>query len=246
MTEEKAVEQHSLTRSVLLHLLPGFLIGAGYFALTPLLRTFGYPSIMALMCSLVLILLPFELGYLLYQAKKKNGSFSLRGVVLYRNPIPTWQYFVWVPALFVVMGLIFTLMKPVDAFLQGNLLAWLPGLESGLEGGFSQGALIQTYVLVAVFGAVLAPLVEELYFRGYLLPRMAYAGKWSPLLHSLLFGLYHFWTPWMFVTRTLGMLPLVFAVQRRNLNIGIIVHILVNFLDVITGVVFIIGMSQIA
>jgi membrane protease YdiL (CAAX protease family) len=181
----------------------------------------------------------------LYQAKKKNGSFSLRGVVLYRNPIPTWQYFVWVPALFVVMGLIFTLMKPVDAFLQDNLLAWIPTLESGLQSGYSQGALILTYAMLAVFGAVLAPLVEELYFRGYLLPRMGFAGKWAPLLHSLLFGLYHFWTPWMFVTRTLGMLPLIYAVRRRNLNIAIIVHILVNFVDVVAGVGFIIAMSQI-
>jgi hypothetical protein len=63
MTEDKTVEQHSLARSILLHLLPGFLIGAGSFALIPLLRSFGYPSIMALMCSLALILLPFELGY---------------------------------------------------------------------------------------------------------------------------------------------------------------------------------------
>lgn len=245
MTENNAVEQHSIGRSILLHLLPGFLGGAGYFALTPVLRSFGYPSVLALMCSLLLVLIPFELGWLLVQAKKKNGSFSLRGVVLYRNPIPAWQYFVWVPALIVLMGIIFTLMKPVDAFLQVKVFAWMPAMQNGLEGGFSQSALILTYILWAVFGALLGPWVEELYFRGYLLPRMGYAGKWAPLLHSFLFGLYHLWTPWMFVTRTLAMLPLIYTVRRRNLNLAIIVHILVNFLDVVTGVAFIIGMSQI-
>ena len=245
MLENNAVEQHSIARSIFLHLSPGILIGAGYFALTPVLRSLGYPSIMALLCSLVLILIPFELGYLLLQAKKKNGSFSLRGVVMYRNPIPTWQYFVWVPVVFVVMGIIFTLMKPVDAFLQGTLFAWMPAMESGLQNGYSQGALILTYAMLAVFGAVLAPWVEELYFRGYLLPRMGFAGKWAPLLHSFLFGLYHVWTPWMFVTRTLGMLPLVYAVRRRNLNIAIIAHILVNLVDVVSGVVFIMAMSHI-
>jgi hypothetical protein len=67
-----------------------------------------------------------------------------------------------------------------------------------------------------------------------------------PLLHSLLFAFYHIWTPWMFVTRTLGMLPLVFAVQRRNLNLSIIVHILTNSLDVFAAFGFILGMSSIA
>ena len=87
------------------------------------------------------------------------------------------------------------------------------------------------------------PIVEELYFRGYLLPRMGYAGRWAPLLHSFLFGLYHIWTPWMFLTRTLGMLPLVYAVRWRNLNLAIIVHVLVNMLDVFTAIAFITQMS---
>ena len=246
MNQNDSVEQHSLGQSVLLHLLPGFLIGGGYFALLPFLRQWGFPSMMALMCALVVILLPVELGYLLYEGKKKNGRFSLRGVVLYRASIPTWQYFLWVPVLFVLLGIIFTPMKPVDAFLQQKLFAWVPVLESGLQAGYSRGALIGTYVMAAIFGTVIGPTVEELYFRGYLLPRMGYAGKWAPLLHSFLFGLYHVWTPWMFLTRTLGMLPLVYAVRWRNLNLAIIVHILVNALDVIAAVSFIIGMSSIA
>ena len=101
-------------------------------------------------------------------------------------------------------------------------------------------------VSISVFGVVIAPTVEEFYFRGYLLPRMGYAGKWAPLLHTFLFGIYHVWTPWMFLTRTLGMLPLAYAVRWRNLNIGIITHILVNALDVITAISFIIGMSGIS
>jgi membrane protease YdiL (CAAX protease family) len=240
------VEQHSPVQSVLLHLLPGFLIGAGYFALLPLFRQWGYPSMMALMCAIVVLLVPVELGYLLYQGKKKNGRLSLHGVVLYRTPIPTWQYFVWVPVLFVLLGIIFTLMKPVDAFLQQKLFAWVPTLVSGLQAGYSKEALIVTYMMVAIFGAIVGPTVEEYYFRGYLLPRMGYAGKWAPLLHSLLFGLYHFWTPWMFVTRTLGMVPLVYAVQRRNLNLAIIVHILVNLIDVIAAVSFITAMGSVS
>jgi membrane protease YdiL (CAAX protease family) len=246
VNQTAAVEQHSPGQSILLHLLPGFLTGAGYFFFIPIFRQWGYPSMMALMCAVAVILIPAELGYLLYQGKKKNGRFSLSGVVFYRTSIPFQQYFIWVPVLVVVMGIIFMPMKPVDAFLQQKLFAWIPVLESGLEAGYSRSALIWTTIMLAIFGAVIAPIVEEFYFRGYLLPRMDYAGKLAPLLHTLLFGLYHMWTPWMFLTRTLGMLPITVAVQRKNLNLAIIVHILVNMLDVITAVVFILGMSSIA
>lgn len=238
------IEQHSLVRSVLLHLLPGFLTGAGYFVLLPYFRQWGYPSMMALMCAVTVILIPAELGYLLYQGKKKNGRFSLNGVISYRRPIPTLQYFIWVPVLIVLMGIIFTPMKPVDAFIQQKLFAWVPALESGLQAGYSRNALIATTALLAIFGAVIAPTAEEFYFRGYLLPRMGYAGKWAPLFHTFLFAVYHVWTPWMFLTRTLGMLPIAYAVRWKNLNLGIITHVFVNMLDVITAVSFIMGMGS--
>ncbi|MEN8173685.1 MAG: CPBP family intramembrane glutamic endopeptidase, partial [Chloroflexota bacterium] len=205
MNHNDSVEQHSIGQSVLLHLLPGILIGGCYFAMTPLFHRWGYPSMMALACAVFVVLVPVELGYLLYEGKKKNGRYSLQGVVLYRTSIPIWQYFLWALVVIVLMGIIFTLMKPVDTFLQQRLYYWVPVLESGLEAGYSQGALIGTYVMLAIFGAVVGPTVEELYFRGFLLPRMGYAGKWAPLLHSFLFGLYHVWSPWMFLTRTVGM-----------------------------------------
>jgi membrane protease YdiL (CAAX protease family) len=239
-----SLDQHSFGQSVLMHLLPGFLIGGCYLVLRPILSQWGYPSILALMGSIFLMLLPIELGWLMYEGKKRNGRFSLQGVVSYRVPIPIWQYLIWVPGLFVLLGLIFTLMKPVDTFVQQRFFAWLPTLEGGLETGYSQSVLIVTWVIVAIFGTVVGPTVEELYFRGYLLPRMGYAGKWAPSLHCFLFGLYHTWTPWMFLTRTLGMLPLVYAVRWRNLNLAIIVHILVNLVDVITAAAFIVGMSS--
>lgn len=244
MESDSSVEQHAAVWSVLLHLVPGVLIGLCYFGLAPVFHQWGLPSIAALMSTVALVLVPFELGYLLYQGRKRNGSFSLGGIVLYRTPIPTWQYFAWVPGLFIIIGVIFTLMKPVDAALQESLFAWIPLLESGLTAGYSRTALIWTYVTVAVFGVVVGPVVEEFYFRGFLLPRMEYAGKWAPILHSLLFAIYHFWTPWQFITRTLSMIPMVYVARRRNLYVTTIVHVLVNTLDVVTALSFIAAMGR--
>lgn len=243
MTTTIGNDQHNPGKSIFLHLLPGILIGGCYFAVRPILSRLGYPSILALMGAIILVLLPVELGWLLYEAKKKNNRLSLQGIVLYRNPIPIWQYFLWIPVLFIALGLIFTLMKPVDGYLREHIFSWLPAYDGGLQVGYSRNSLVLTWVMVAVFGMVTGPLVEELYFRGYLLPRMGFAGKWAPFLHSLLFGLYHIWTPWMFLTRTVGMLPLALATRWRNITLAIVVHILMNSIDVITAVVFIAGMS---
>ena len=187
---------------------------------------------------LVFVIIPFELGYLLYQGKQENGRFTLAGMISYREPIPIWQYIVWVLVVFVVIGMIFTVMKPVDTLLQENLFSWVPKLESGLDGGFAKPNLIVTYLFVAIFGVVLGPLTEELYFRGYLLPRMP-GGKLSVLWHSLFFAVYHVFTPWMMLTRTIGLLPLIYAVKKKNIYVGIIVHVLVNSIDAIMGFVFI-------
>ena len=88
---------------------------------------------------------------------------------------------------------------------------------------------------------MVGPIVEELYFRGYLLPRMK--GKFGPLVHSFLFAAYHIFTPWMIITRTIGLLPLIYVVKRKNIYVGIIVHILLNSIDVVTGIIFILKMT---
>jgi hypothetical protein len=63
------------------------------------------------------------------------------------------------------------------------------------------------------------------------------------VLHSFLFAVYHFFTPWMIITRTLGMLPLAFAVKRKNIWVSVIVHVLANALDLIAATAFIASMA---
>lgn len=245
MDDSTDFDQHSLTESVILHLLPGFIIGLAYFILRKPISLLGYPSIMALMISIAVALIPVELGYLIFQGHKKNRRVSFEGIVAYRKRIPFWNYPVFVPVLFVGIGIVFTILKPLDQIIRDTVFFWIPQMESGLQQGYEKANLIKTYAMVAVFGMILGPIVEELYFRGYLLPRMKWAGKYSPLIHSLLFALYHVFTPWMIVTRTIGMIPLAYAVKKKNLNISIIVHVLINSIDVIMGVLFIMGMGKI-
>ena len=235
------IEKHSTTQSVVLHLLPGILVGAFYFLARQPVANLGYPSIFALFLAFACVLIPVELGYLLYQGKKKTGRFTLQGIISYRNPIPWWQYFVWVSIIFVIVGAIMMLFKPVDSFLQKNLFFWMPDVNSGLDGYYSKSILIVTYSMSLIFNVFLAPMVEELYFRGYLLPRMK--GKFAILFHSFLFAAVHVFTPWMIIARTIGFLPIIFGTTKKNIYVGMIVHIMCNSMDLLTAIVFITKMT---
>jgi membrane protease YdiL (CAAX protease family) len=239
--KQNQIEKHSTAQSVILHLFPGILVGCFYLLIRQPVANMGYPSIVALLLAYAFILIPVELGYLLYKGKKKTGRFTLQGIISYRNAIPWWQYLVWVFVIFITVGVIFTLFKPFDAFLQEKLFFWIPEINYGLDGIYSRTTLIVTYSLFFIVGAVLVPLVEELYFRGYLLPRMT--GKYASLFHSFLFAAQHVLEPWMIITRTLGFLPILFGVKKKNIYVGIIVHILCNTVNVITAIAFIVKLT---
>jgi membrane protease YdiL (CAAX protease family) len=241
MTNHQSIKKHTILQSIILHLLPGILIGIFYFLIRHSLQKIGYPSIFALILAIIFVLIPVELGYLLIKGKQSTGRYTLDGLISYRASIPWWQSILWILIVLAMMGAIFTIMRPVDNLLMGKLFFWMPTLDSGLDGSYSKPVLILTYSIFVIFGVIVGPAVEELYFRGYLMPRIPV--KNSELFHSFLFAAYHVWTPWMFITRTIGMLPLIIAVKKKNIFIGIIAHILLNSLDVIVGFVFIISLA---
>ena len=226
------IQQHSIVQSTGLHLLPGVLILAFYIITAPLVRKLGFPSLFALSLAALVVLIPFEFGYLLYQGKKRNGRLSLKGIVLYRERIPVWQYIILVPILLLWSVFCFILMSPpTESFLIETLFFWLPDwffLSDNMT-QYSQSAVVVTWVLGLVFTTIAAPIVEELYFRGYLLPRISRLKGWAPFINALLFSLYHFWTPWQNPTRILALLPLVFAVSwKKNIYLSIITHCMLN------------------
>jgi membrane protease YdiL (CAAX protease family) len=183
-------------------------------------------------------LLPVELGYLIYQGRKRNGTNSLAGIVVNREPIPTWQYFAIVVPLLLWGGLAFSLSSPLDGLLSSTFFRWLPEwyfFENFTDhlSEFSTSSLVLTVVLLLILNGVVGPIVEEMYFRGYLLPRISRFGRWAPVINTVLFSVYHFWSPWQIVTRIIAVLPFVSAVYwKRNIYIGMLAHVLLNTIGV--------------
>lgn len=224
----------SLGKALVLHLLPGALITAFVFLTAPALIGLGFPPILSLYLGILLILIPFELGFLFYQGSKRNGHVPLEGIVLFRERLPIWQMVALIVALFTWSGLVFTLLPMVDTFFVESLFGWFPNwsFPANLLGDSSQystGALAVTMVAGFLLNGIAGPVVEELFFRGNLLPRIPASKGWAPLINVLLFSLYHFFSPWQNLTRILAFLPLSYAVAwKRNIYLSIGAHCLLN------------------
>jgi uncharacterized protein len=223
-------QQHSAARTVVLHLLPGVLITAFYIGAAPVVRGLGFPSLMAIFLAIAFVLIPFELGYLIYRARK-NGT-TLGSVVLYRRPVPKGQFVALVVGLLAWSGVCAVLLfPPLDGFFLENLFSWLPGWFFFAEdfAQYSTTVLLITWTFGLVVNGIAGPVVEEMYFRGYLLPRISRLGAWAPLVNTVLFSLYHFFTPWLNVGRIVGLLPMVYAAWwKKSIYVGMAVHVLGN------------------
>jgi len=226
-------EQHSIGKTLALHLLPGAAGTLAYIILTPIFMQNGYPAILALLVAVAAVILPIELGILFYQARKTSGTLSLKEILPYRNPLPKWQYVV-IPLGLILWGFLATFFTSIlDNAIAETWFSWLPEWfffsDLSQYKGYARPALMLTFYVYLIVNGVVMPFVEELYFRGYLLPRLERFGKWAPLINLSLFSLYHFWTPWGTISRIIWMIPWVYTVWRKqNIYLIMITHITIN------------------
>ena len=229
------VKQLSIYKSIILHLLPGIVGTIVYVIIAPILMKNGYPSMLGILVAAAVVIMPIVLGYLLSQAQQINGTFSLTNVVLYRKPLPKWQYIV-IPLALVIWGFLATGVTPLmDNAIAKAWFSWLPEwffiFDMSQFEGYARPALFQTFWVGLIVNGFALPIVEELYFRGYLLPHLEHFGKWAPLINVSLFSLYHFWTPWQVFSRILWMLPWIYTTWRKqNIYLMMIAHCAANTL----------------
>jgi membrane protease YdiL (CAAX protease family) len=224
----EAADRLPWVRALALHLLPGTLTMAALLLLTPALVRAGWPRVLAYQLAAGLVGIPVMLGVMLGYARRATGRPDLWAVIRYRQRSPLWAY----PALLVPMlawsfGLFFAngslrecLARDAFAWLPPYLLpAWEPAVPP-------DRALLRTaLVLQLLVDGLTAPVVEELYFRGFLLPRLGYLGAWAPLVNTALFTVNHWWQPYNWAQIFAIMLPLVYLVWwRRSVWLSVAMH----------------------
>lgn len=235
--------QHSLPRSVLLHLLPGIALTVFIVLAAPVVTALGFPVVFALFAGIALVILPLELGILLVHAKRTTGTFQLDSTIRYGESVPRRTLAVWAAGLALwFLGCLVASTIFLDAWLAETFFAWLPHEILQFSATQSAGeplppAILAVFVGTALlFNGFVGPIVEEHYFRGYLLPRIDRYGRWAPLINTTLFSLYHLWTPWQNLARIVGFLPITWSARRfRSIQISMVAHITIN-------VVFLLGL----
>lgn len=227
-------------RALVLHLAPAAVTFAAALALAPVLGRLGLPRGFSLTVAFALLLTPIELGLLLRAARRATGRWSLRAlpaVLAYRRPLGRW--WLLVPVLFAVALGIAVVFGPVadrtGGWLTGTYPSWLlPGYDV-TTAGFPTSVLVVTLLVTLVIDGVVNPTVEELYFRGYLLPRLPVVGWRAVPLSAALFAAQHYWQPfnWLLIF-TLQLILTGLVVRSRSIRLGIVMHVLANSFGVLT------------
>lgn len=233
----EAAQQLPVPRALALHLLPGIAAAVIFYASAPAFMRAGYPAIAAAVAAIAIAVVAGELGWLLYQARRRSGRWSISAVLPYRPGPFTWREAVLVVGLLSWAFLAVAVLGRLRPAIIDGVFPWMPEwavtpLPPGSAESATSTALITTAVGLIVFNVILGPVVEELYFRGYLLPRLARFGAWSALINVSLFALYHFWKPWDVLQLIVVLAPMVYVVWRtRDIRIGIAVHVGLNGLS---------------
>jgi membrane protease YdiL (CAAX protease family) len=248
-TQANSIEQLSALPLVVLHLLPGVLVVAFDLIAAPIVERIGMPPHFTIVLGNAVILLTFEIGYLLWQGKRTSGKLSLKEAIYYREPMPVWQYVALILPLMVwALGAVM-LLSPVGIGLRETAFPWMPALFRAVGAPpdpalYSSAAMTVTALFLFVFTGVTIPIVEELYYRGHLMARISRLGWWAPVVSTALWSLNHLWQPWDIVAFFVGFLPLVFAVQwKRNAYLSLAVHTIGNALNALLIVGALLGLA---
>ncbi len=225
-------ERHSWWKTLFLHLAPGVPFTLAFLLLAWLLRRSGGSAYLAAILCIPLALVPCEVGVLLLERKRLGWTWRSLIVPRGSRSVLVLDILLSVAAVYLVAQAAAALAIPLRAAILTAMAQWLP--PWAVLDGLLMGATPSILWLGLFLSGLVAPIVEELYFRAYLLPRMPVAGVWAPAVNAALHSIYHFYTPWNYLSFFLAFLPLATYVRLRgNVLPTIITHCLFNSVGVV-------------
>ena len=233
---ENKLEQHSIYKSVFLHLFPGIVFTAILFLTCNFITDVTIPKALIFYALALLVLVPLFIIIIKINEKEKGTVNHFYEYITYLEKIPVWKVSGMVFLAGVWAVAIFVLGKPLNSFFQTHLFYWM-GNKFNISDylinpqNYSKRILVITWAVGLFSTSLIVPIFEEIYFRGYLLPRIERYKIFAPIIGAILFCLYHFFTPWMFLVRVIAIMPMILLVWKyKNIYIGIMCHVLLNLL----------------
>ena len=225
---------------ILLHLAPGVVFTTFLIVASRVFTEHGLTAYLAELIAIPVCLVPVLAAVVRLWSRRPGEGASIAQAITYRQPGGVTDYLLLPVLLYACWALCSLVVVPLTGLLETHLYGWFPaqlGTRAMVAGVASSppGQRYATLVLAVLLSGGLAPLAEEAYFRGYLLPRMRRWGSFAPVANAFLFGLYHFFTPWNLPAVFVAFLPIAFVVQaRKNFRIGLVVHAMFNLTGVLT------------
>jgi len=223
----------SIPMIIFLGLFPGVIVLLIAFIFSSPIIGINFSIYLSIMLATILGLIPTELGILKYFAWKSNRK--IKDIIFYKEKMSVKKMILPIVIPFTFALAVFTLFTPYELKLWGNLFDFIPDWFKINKTNFSELKYLKiSLVLALVFNGFFGPFVEELYFRGFLLPRMKIFGIFAPLVNSTIFSIYHFFSPWENISRIIAVTPIAYTVwKHKDLRLNIITHCTLNTLSVI-------------
>jgi len=206
------------------------------------------PSLLLFFLLALLILFPLEILIVCFASKKAFGRYSLKSAFTIHQKLPWWKIALFGALGWFFAGIMTLTIAPIENILFAPASVWLSGLLPSyfdwtnfdyLE-YYSRSTLILTAVVLLVFNGFVGPIIEELFFRGYLTAKTSRYGKFSPLIITVFFSLYHFWLPFNNLFRIIAFFPAFYITwKKRNIFISIVTHCLSNLFSTVSIILMI-------
>lgn len=229
------IEKHTKIQTILLHLIPGLLNVLVIILLMQFITWLGNAESGRLLAGELMIffsIVPIQIGILLYVAKKTTKTYNILKLIPFQEKAKFIEYLLFVVIMVVWALCVSTILTPIEDGLRDGLFTFVPdnfAMRNINYNATSKDMLVFTASLAIFTNGIVAPVTEELYFRGYLLPRISLSPIMSVITNAVLFSLYHFFSPWYFFSRVLMMIPLYYwVVRRKNIRFSIIAHVIAN------------------
>jgi uncharacterized protein len=200
------------------------------------------PTLLIFFVLALLILFPVQLFVVVWASRKEYGRYSLQSAFSKHQKLSWWKILLTGSMLWGFAGILSVTLAPLEAVLMAplsdRLLAALPPSFDWTSGEvlqqYSRSILLVTAGLYFVLNGFVGPVVEELFFRGYLTSKISRYGSFAPVIMTVLFSLYHFWLPFSNIFRIAAFLPAYYLAWKwKNIYIAIVFHVLSNLVSAV-------------
>jgi membrane protease YdiL (CAAX protease family) len=228
MNMNGVVKPMKLWQSLLFFLVPGLYGVFAFYVLFPLLVQLGIPEEIAFHTQMLTVFLFLSIATIVC-LRRDGWSLSWATVRdrlrVKRMDSSAWKWTLGFLFLYLLLGY---LLNSAGLYVYGKLGFWPPDADITL-----------TNIPFLIFVLVINIFAEELWWRGYILPRQELEhGKWAFLVNGVLWSLFHMFKWWavpLMIFRT-WMEP--FVVQRtKNTTPAMIMHFVGNGISALLSII---------